>query len=177
MDLHPRGADVNSKKPGENDMATQMVPVCWTPTQPTSHAFLDGKNTPYPNDIIPITEPTTFTFVASKACSTVDSFTMRIAPVANDITVVSNGGQTIVLEAKYAIINQNALLNMTLIGGGRTYTIESGRPIIRNDPHRTFNPVYVAATLVLLVGIAYVLWRLWRRHLERSRLNGDLPRP
>lgn len=160
-------------------MTNQMVPVCWTPGQPTTHAFLDGKNTPYPNDIIPITGPATFTFVASKACSdtTIYPFTMRIAPVANDIIVTSNGGPTISLEAKYSNINENAALNMTLLGGGRSYTIESGKPIIRNDPHRPFNPVFVVGTLVLLAGIAYVLWRLWRRHVERSRWNGDLPRP
>ena len=160
-------------------MTNRTVPVCWTPGQPTTHAFLDGSNNPYPNDIIPIKGQTTFTFTASKTCSdtTVFPFTMRIAPVANDIIVKSNGGQTITFDAQYVVINENAVHNMTLVGGGRTYVIESGKPIIRNDPQRPFNPTYVAATLVLLAGLAYVLWRLRRRHLERSRLNGDLPPP
>ena len=168
-------------------MAKQTVAVCWTPAQSTMpYSFLDGAGSPYVNGTMPITAPTTFTFVPSKACSdsSVWPFTLQIAPAAagGDITVIIANGPSVSFDANYKFINQRDLINMTLHTdeqGGRTFVIDSGKPIIRNDPHRTFNPVYVIAGILVLAALAYLLWRQWRTgygvQQQRARPTNDLP--
>jgi hypothetical protein len=144
--------------------------VCWTPAQSTApYSILDGAGSPYTNGIIPITAPTTFTLVAGNACSdaSVQPFTMQIAPDVStgEITVITASGPSVSFRANYVSVGKSSPINMTLLhtdqnGHKTTYVIDSGRPIIRNDPRRPFNPVYViVGILVLAAALIYLLSR------------------
>ena len=151
-------------------MANLSIPVCWRPAGTTKVSFLDKSNAPYANDEIAIVEPSTITFTATAACSdnAVFPFTIRISPSANDITgIVGNETPTVKLSALYKNINQRASLNMVLTDNAtRTaYTIDSGKPVIRNDPHRTIPPyVYLVGFAVIAIAI-YAWWRSRARQL------------
>ena len=156
-------------------MANLIVPICWRPGSATSKVtFLDGKNDPYPNAEIPVVEPTTVKFVSSVACSdqAVYPFTIRIQPTANDINSVSgNETPTLQLNAMYKNINQRAKLNMVLVDNAThtPYMIESGKPVIRNDPHRGLQPyVYVVGFAAFLLA----LYAIWQWHKQRLRRLG-----
>lgn len=164
-------------------MAKQIVTVCWTPGQSTaSYAFLDGSS-PYTNGLIPITAPTTFTFVASQACSdsSVWPFTLQIAPAGpgGDITIITANGPSVSFDANYQFINQRDLINMSLHSeqAGRTYIIDSGKPIIRNDPHRPLNPGYVIGGVLVLAALIYLFARQWRARAQPQRVLPDNDRP
>ena len=117
----------------------------------------------------PITAPTMFTLVAGNACSdaSVQPFTMQIAPDVStgEITVITASGPSVSFRANYVSVGKSSPINMTLLhtdqnGHKTTYVIDSGRPIIRNDPRRPFNRVYViAGILVLAAALIYLLSR------------------
>ncbi|HKE47302.1 MAG TPA: hypothetical protein VKB52_04505, partial [Rhodanobacteraceae bacterium] len=76
----------------------------------------------------------------------------------------------VTLSAFYKNINEKASLNMVVTAQNATrtaYTIDSGKPVIRNDPHRTIPPyVYVAGFAILAIAI-YLLWRRQAQPLRR----------
>jgi hypothetical protein len=154
-------------------MANLTVPICWRPGSATSKVtFLDSTNSPYPNAEIPVVGPTTIRFVTSKACSdnAIYPFKIRIQPTANDIDGINgNESPTVQLNAKYQNINQRANLNMVLVDDAThtPFVIESGKPVIRNDPHRGLQPyVYLVGFALILVAM-YALWR-WRARRLRD---------
>lgn len=157
--------------------------VCWTPAQSTApYSIVDGAGSPYTNGVIPITGPTTFTLVASNACSdsSVRPFTMQIAPdvTTGEITVTTGGGPSVSFRANYKTVGKSSPINMTLLhtdqNGTKTYVIDSGRPIIRNDPRGPFNPVYVIAGILVLAALIYLISKQWRARYG-ARPHPELP--
>jgi hypothetical protein len=156
-------------------MAATPHVVCWTVHNASSVVTIDGKAA---LDFAPVVKtPTDFEFDdGDKSCAATDAgnFTIFIAPTNTDIQTVNisqagagRPGKTTFTDT-YKTNDTYISLNMRLkatAGGVNDYTIDGGRPIIRNDPNRLPPYTWLVVGLALVL-VAYLAYRWWR---DRSR--------
>lgn len=134
-------------------MATYQV--CWK-TNPDSVTVRDATGMPV--DPIRVAKADTLVFKTDNANSdaSVQGFLMRIDPKSPDIQVVLSGGTTVEIYDKCSQ-RSDVALNMTLHKDANGYVIDSGKPIIRNDPSRAIKLDYRIVLAVGLLALAAVL--------------------
>jgi hypothetical protein len=142
--------------------------VCWNPSTPTPVTFRDHQTGgPYSGDGTCRTQ-TEYVYTATAACSdaTVFPFTMHVQPDSTQIKLASPNDSGTIRFTDACSASAYIHINMSLkSSGGAGYTIDGGKPTIRNDPQRSFLDQYLVPALVVVVlaGIAFALLRRRRR--------------
>jgi len=138
---------------------TEKYLVRWNPSKPEQVTFWSPLGQPVTGDI-PAKAPNDYEFTTDDANSDlgVQGFILRIAPTSPDIKVGNGSGTTIRFSNAHSTTGVRLQLNMSVAKSQHGYTIDGGKPVIRNDPQTIFNPrvvLYVAIALALVVLIAY----------------------
>ena len=141
---------------------TEKYLVRWNPSKPEQVTFWSPLGQPVTGDI-PARGPTDYEFTTDNAHSDqgVQGFIMRIAPTSPDIKVGNGSGTTVRFSNAYSTTGVRLLVNMSVALGPLGFTINGGKPVIRNEPQTIFNPrvvLYIAIGLALVAIIGYWLF-------------------